>query len=95
MTDEMLLQLLKTRLGIASTVRDVYLQHIIDSTTMMLQDEKGITADYSNPLITGFIINYSAWVYESKGEHGGMPRHLQYAMHNLMIHNAKVVETDV
>lgn len=95
MTQETMLQLLKIRLGIASTVRDEYLQHLLDATVMMLEDEKKINADVSNPLISSFVINYSAWLYESKGEHGGMPRHLQYAMHNLMIHNAKVVETNV
>lgn len=95
MTPETMLQLLKIRLGIASTGRDQYLQHLLDATIIMLEDEKKIDVDVSNPLISSFIINYSAWVYESKGEHGGMPRHLQYALHNLMIHNGKAVQADV
>lgn len=92
MTQETMLQLLKIRLGIASTVRDEYLKHLLDGTIIMLEDEKQINADVANPLISGFIINYSAWMYESKGEMGGMPRHLQYALHNLIIHNQKVVD---
>ena len=67
MTQETMLQLLKIRLGIASTVRDEYLQHLLDATVMMLEDEKKINADVSNPLISSFVINYSAWLYESKG----------------------------
>lgn len=92
MTQETMLQLLKIRVGITSTVKDQYLQHVLDSTIMMLADEKGINADLSNPVITSFVIDYATWKYESKGEMGGMPRHIQYALHNLMIHNQKSTE---
>jgi hypothetical protein len=95
MTTETMIALLKLRLGIASSTRDTYLLHLLDSTAKMLDDEKGINVDLANDLIANFIINYSAWVYESKGEMGGMPRHLQYALHNLMIHNLKVVDESV
>ena len=88
MTDAMM-QLLKIRLGIASNARDAYLIHLISATIKMLDDEKGINVDADNELILAFIVDYSAWRYESKGEFGGMPRHLQFALHNLMIHNQK------
>ena len=89
---EIMMQLLKIRLGIASNARDVYLIHLLEATIQMLSDEKGIDTETPNELITAFIVDYSAWRYESKGESGGMPRHLQYALHNLMIHNQKVVD---
>lgn len=92
MTKADLLILLKMRLGISSVAKDPLLNHLIDATEKMLDDEKGIEVDMLNPVITEFIINYSVWKYESKGEQGGMPRHLQYALHNLMIHNQKVVD---
>ena len=90
-----ILKLLKIRLGIASASRDEYLQHLIEASIKMLDDEKGIDADLTNPVISNFVINYTAWIYESKGELGGMPRHLQFALHNLMIHNKKSGDTIV
>lgn len=95
MDESLILKLLKIRLGIASNARDEYLLHLVESTVAMLDDEKGIHADLTNPVISNFVINYTAWMYESKGEMGGMPRHLQFAMHNLMIHNKKPGDTNV
>ena len=95
MDESLILKLLKIRLGIASNARDEYLLHLVESTVAMLDDEKGIHADLTNPAISNFVINYTAWMYESKGEMGGMPRHLQFAMHNLMIHNKKPGDTNV
>lgn len=89
------LQLLKLRLGVFSNAKDAYFQHLINSTIKMLEDEKKIDVDLSNPVVANFVISYSAWEYESKGEQGGMPRHLQFALHNLMIHNQKVVDPNV
>lgn len=88
------LQLLKFRLGFTNTAKDDYLTHILESTKTMLTDEKKITINTSNANHLGFIVNYSAWVYESKGEMGGMPRHLQYALHNLIIHSTKAEGVD-
>ena len=95
MDESLILKLLKIRLGIASNARDEYLLHLVESTVAMLDDEKRINAALTNPAISNFVINYSAWMYESKGEMGGMPRHLQFAMHNLMIHNKKPGDTNV
>lgn len=90
-----ILKLLKIRLGIASSARDEYLLHLVESAVAMLDDEKGIHADLANPVVSNFVVNYTAWLYESKGEMGGMPRHLQFALHNLMIHNKKSGDTSV
>ena len=95
MDESLILKLLKIRLGIASNARDEYLLHLVESTVAMLDDEKRINAALTNPAISNFVINYTAWMYESKGEMGGMPRHLQFAMHNLMIHNKKPGDTNV
>lgn len=95
MTKESIIELLKVRLGITSETRDFYLLHIVESVMTMLSDEKEINVDLSNANIVGFIVNYSAWIYESKGEQAGMPRHLQFALHNLMIHNGKEVAEGV
>lgn len=91
------LQLLKLRLGIFSNARDTYLNHLLDTTIHMLTDEKKIDVGLSNPVILNFVVSYSAWLFESKGEQGGMPRHLQFSLHNLMMHNGatQAVEEDV
>ncbi len=94
MTKIEILNLLKARLGISSTVKDTYLNLIIDSTIKLLSDEKGIDVDLTNPVIIEFIVDYSVWKYEAKGETAGMPRYIDFALKNLMIHNRRVV-TDV
>ncbi|MBR0576755.1 hypothetical protein KCG48_10465 [Proteiniclasticum sp. BAD-10] len=92
MTKSEILSFLKARLGISSNGKDAYLNLIIDSTIKMLDDEKGINADLTNPVITEFIVDYATWKYEAKGETTGMPRYLDFALKNLMIHNRKADE---
>jgi len=89
--DELLI-LLRQKLGISSTIKDVSLLHSLESTQRMLDDEKGINADLTNPVITEFIVDYTAWKYERKPDADGMPRYLQAALNNLMIHNGKIAE---
>lgn len=89
--DELLI-ILRQKLGISSAIKDVSLLHSLESTLKMLDDEKGINADLTNPVITEFIVDYTAWKYERKPDSGGMPRYLQYALNNLMIHNGKTAE---
>lgn len=83
------LELLKARLGFLNPPDAVQkrLELLIDATKKMLMDEKGIRVDLTNPLLVNFIVEYSAWMYESKGEKGSMPQHLRFALHNLYIHN--------
>jgi hypothetical protein len=89
MTKAEILSFIKARLGISSNGKDAYLNLIIDATIKMLEDEKGVNADLSNPLIIEFIVDYATWKYEAKGETGGLPRYLDFALKNLMIHNQK------
>ncbi len=81
-----ILQLVKSKLGISTTIRDTYLQAIINGVVMELEDEQGLTLDSSNPYHLIFIVDYVTWRYESKDKDGGMPRHLQFRLHNLIIH---------
>ena len=36
-----------------------------------------------------FIVDYSTWRYQSRDEAKGMPRHLQFRLHNIFISQAK------
>jgi len=81
------LELVKAGLGISTTVRDAYLLAIIEGVIKELEDEKGITLDESNANHLMFAVDYSKWRYQSHNESGAMPRHLQFRLHNIMVHN--------
>lgn len=81
------LELVKERLGLRSTVRDKYLAAIIESVTTELTDEKGIVLIETNPYHLMFVVDLSSWRYQNRDSMDGMPRHLQYRLHNLIITN--------
>jgi hypothetical protein len=79
------LQLVKESLGIKSDTRDKYLTTIIKGVTKELEDEKGLILDEDNDYHLLFVVDYAAWSYKNK-DGSGMPRHLQFRLHNLIIH---------
>ncbi len=78
------LDLVKARLGITSTARDVYLKAVISGVVSELSGIRGITLNENIPAHLMFIVDYAEWRYSSR-ENPVMPRYLQSAMHNLMI----------
>ncbi|ALS16915.1 hypothetical protein [Clostridium butyricum] len=86
MNTETILGLVKAKLGISTTVRDTYLQAIINGVVKELEDEQGLVLDGTNSYHLLFIVDYATWRYESKDKDGAMPRHLQLRLHNLVIH---------
>ena len=86
-----ILGLVKAKLGISTTVRDTYLQGIINGVVKELEDEQGLVLDGTNSYHLLFIVDYATWRYESKDKDGAMPRHLQFRLHNLVIHVGGVV----
>lgn len=78
--------LVKERLGIKTAVRDTYLTAIVDGVVNELEDEKGLVLDGANPYHLMFVVDYATWRYQSRDSSTGMPRHLQYRLHNLYIH---------
>ena len=91
MDTTLILGLVKAKLGISTTVRDTYLQAIINGVIKELEDEKGLVLDSTNSYHLLFIVDYATWRYESKDKDGAMPRHLQFRLHNLVIHVGGVV----
>lgn len=81
-----IVSLVKERLGIKTTVRDTYITAIADGVKAELEDEKGLTLDGANPYHLIFVVDYATWRYQSRDSEGSMPRHLQYRLHNLIIH---------
>ena len=78
--------LVKERLGIKTDVRDTYLTAIVDGVVKELEEEKGLALDGTNPYHLMFVVDYATWRYQNRDSPEGMPRHLQYRLHNLMIH---------
>lgn len=80
------LALAKARLGISTQVRDTYLTAIIDGIIKELEDEKGLVLDGANPYHLMFVVDFATWRYQNRDTMEAMPRHLQFRLHNLMIH---------
>lgn len=83
---EIVLQLVKENLGIKTDVRDGYLNAIIKGVIKELEDEKGLVLDGSNDYHLLFVVDFTAWSYRNK-DGAAMPRHLQFRLHNMIIHN--------
>lgn len=79
------LQLVKEAIGIKTDVRNTYITAIINGVIKELEDEKGLSLDRNNPYHLLFVVDYVAWSYKNK-DGAGMPRHLQFRLHNLIIH---------
>lgn len=78
--------LVKERLLMRSTVRDSYITAIVQGVIKELEDEKGLVLDGANPYHLIFVVDYAAWRYQNRDSEVAMPRHLQYRLHNLVIH---------
>lgn len=89
MNTAIILALVKERLGIRTDVRNTYLAAIINGVVKELEDEKGLVLDGANPHHFMFVVDYATWRYQSRDSNTGMPRHLQYRLHNLFIHSGK------
>lgn len=81
-----ILQLVKDRIGIRSTARDSYITAIIEGVIQELEDEKGLVLESANSYHLLFVVDYVTWRYQSRDSEGSFPRHLQFRLHNLIIH---------
>ncbi|WP_035317147.1 hypothetical protein [Brevibacillus sp. CF112] len=87
MDEQQILALVKARLGITVAVRDTYLAAIVSGVVRELQQEKGVNLDPDDANHLMFCVDLATWRYQSRDSDGSMPRHLQYRLHNLMIHS--------
>ena len=82
-----ILELVKARLGISTTVRDTYLLAIVEGIITELENEKGITLQNENQNHLMFIVDYSVWRYQSRDSTGDMPKHLYWRLRNLYLNS--------
>lgn len=84
-----ILQIVKSKLGISSNIRDTLLNHIIDSTKIELQEEHNLVVkEEDTDLVSSFLIDYVCFKYQNR-EYKGVPRYLQFRLHNLKINGLK------
>ena len=90
MDTDTIVSLVKDRLGIRTDVRDSYISVISESVIKELEDEKGLSLDEGNPYHLMFVVDYSTWRYQSVTSDDSpalsIPRHLQFRLHNMMVH---------
>ena len=79
------LDLVKARLGISGNVRDTYLTAIVNGVISELGKVQGLVLDGDNPHHLMFVVDFSTWRYQNRDTPEGMPRHLQFRLHNLVI----------
>lgn len=89
MDKTLILQLVKESLGIRANVRDTYITSIIDGVISELEDVHGLVLENTSPHHLTFVVDYISWRYTNVGE--GMPRHLKFRLHNLVIKKAGTV----
>lgn len=83
-------QLVKDSIGIrTSNSRDSFITAIVTGIVEELEDEKGLLIDLSNANHLLFVVDYATWRHEQRDSKEGLPRHLQFRMHNMMIHAKK------
>lgn len=77
-----LLELLKLKLGISTTLRDKPLKKIIDAVISELGENLGVVLDPELADHEMFVVDFAAYRYEGGVD---MPRHLQWRLHNLQV----------
>lgn len=86
MDEATVVSLVKESIGIKTNVRDTIVTAIVKGVIKELEDEKGLKLDKENAYHLIFVVDYATWRYENRKDKGPMPRHLQFRLHNLMVH---------
>ena len=82
MNNGQLLESLKLKLGISTTLRDKPLEKIIDAVISELGENLGVVLDPERADHEMFVVDFAAYRYEGGVD---MPRHLQWRLHNLQV----------
>lgn len=82
---ETALSLVKDHVGFRSAVRDTFITAIINGVMTELSDVQGLVLVDTNPHHLMFVVDLSAWRYKNRDSQDGIPRHLQFRLHNMMI----------
>lgn len=83
MTVTQIVGLLKLKLGIATTVQDERLTHLVEAIMDEMEIEKGIVLNLDSQRHTSFITDYAEYRYRNVGE--DMPRYLMHRYYSLFL----------
>ena len=78
------LSLFKLDMGITHNLRDTLFTNLIESSTIELE-KMGVNLSSVTVEDTQLIVDYSAWMYRKRQEDVGLPRNLQFRIHNRVI----------
>lgn len=78
--------LIKSRIPISHSGRDSYILAVAKGVIKELEEEKGLILDDSNDNHLMFVVDYATWRFQNRDSKEGMPRDLQFRLHNMMIH---------
>ncbi|MGA3598582.1 hypothetical protein [Lysinibacillus agricola] len=78
------LSLFKLDMGITHNLRDTLFANLIESSTIELE-KMGVNLSSGTVEDTQLIVDYSAWMYRKRQEDIGLPRNLQFRIHNRVI----------
>lgn len=81
MTDNDMLLMLKTDLGIKTTAYDCRLSQYIESAKDQIKRE-GATLNFTRADDVQLVVMYAAWLWRRRDGMEGMPRMLRYALNN-------------
>lgn len=82
MTDEQILEMLKSNLDTTTSVKDDYLKFLIDASKEKIAEE-GITLDLNKSSDVNLVVMYAAYLFRKRAEDNPvMPRMLRYALNN-------------
>lgn len=88
----MLLEMLKTNLGIMSTTAyDERLSQLLAAAEKRITEEGVTDLDTENPLDAQLVVDYAEWLWRRRDTKEGMPRMVRYALNN-RIFSAKMQE---
>lgn len=76
------LTMLKIDLGLTTTAYDTRLEQLLASSTAAIIRTGATTLDINDPLDAQLIVMYAAWQWRRRDTQEGMPRMLQWALHN-------------
>lgn len=85
--ENIVLPLLKARLGISTAVRDTLLKALISGIAEECKNVNGITLDKEKADHIMFVLDWTTWKYQHP-EDGTTPRSIQFRLKNLIIQKA-------
>ena len=88
-----ILKFVKFNLGLSTSVRDEYLNHIIDSTISRTKragaDPEGQSEDYQREWFS-YIVDEVCNMYRNRGGESALPPGLRYRLNNLIVDEENV-----